>query len=63
MTNINISMDISYSTKFEESDLVNILNNLKVVSTTQTLIMGATNLAKLTTDDILIATGKGWALA
>ena len=57
------SFDISVSTAFEEADLVEILNNLDPVSTTQTLTMGATNLAKLTSDDILIATGKGWALA
>ena len=57
------SFDISDSTAFEEADLVEILNNLDAVSTTQTLTMGATNLAKLTTDDILIATGKGWQLA
>ena len=58
-----ISFDISDSTAFEESDLVEILNNLDVVSATKTLTMGATNLAKLTIDDILIATGKGWTLA
>ena len=58
-----ISFSISQSTAFEEADLVEILNNLDPVSTTQTLTMGATNLAKLTSDDILIATGKGWALA
>lgn len=56
------SFDISFSTQFEETDLVEILNNLDVVSTTQTLTMGSNNLAKLTTDDIIIATGKGWQL-
>ncbi len=63
ITNWKISFNISFSTAFEEADLVEILNNLDPVSTTQTLTMGATNLAKLTSDDILIATGKGWALA
>ena len=56
------SFSISFSTAFEEADLVEILNNLDTVSTTQTLTMGSTNLAKLTSDEILIATGKGWAL-
>ncbi len=63
MTNWSFSFDIHYSTAFEREDLLVILNNLTVVSSTQTLTMGATNLAKLTSDDILIATGKGWALA
>jgi hypothetical protein len=63
MTNIGVSLDISASTLFERSDLVTILNNLKTVTTTKTLKMGATNLAKLTDEDKLIATNKGWTLA
>lgn len=61
--NIPVSFDISASTKFEESDLVEIISNLKSVSTPQTLTMGSANLAKLTQDQILVATGKGWTLA
>lgn len=63
MTGMKVSFDISASTKFERADLVTILNNLKTVTTTQTLKMGATNLAKLTDEDKLIATNKGWTLA
>ena len=63
MTNIGVSLDISASTLFERADLVTILNNLKTVTTTKTLKMGATNLAKLTDEDKLIATNKGWTLA
>lgn len=63
MTNIGVSLDISASTLFERADLVTILNNLKTVTTTKTLRMGATNLAKLTDEDKLIATNKGWTLA
>lgn len=63
MTNIGVSFDISASTLFERADLVTILNNLKTVTTTKTLKMGATNLAKLTDEDKLIATNKGWTLA
>ena len=63
MTNIGVSLDISASTLFERTDLVTILNNLKTVTTTKTLKMGATNLAKLTDEDKLIATNKGWTLA
>lgn len=63
MTGMKVKFDISASTKFEESDLVTILNNLATVTTTQTLTMGATNLAKLTDEDKAIATNKGWTLA
>lgn len=63
MTGMKVSFDISASTKFERTDLLIILNNLATVTKTQTLKMGATNLAKLTDEDKLIATNKGWTLA
>lgn len=63
MTGMKISFDISSSTKFEESDLVTILNNLATVTSTQTLKIGSKNLAKLTDDEKAIATNKGWTLA
>lgn len=59
MTNIGANLDISVSTQFERTDLVTILNNLKTVTSTKTLTMGATNLAKLTDEDKAIATNKG----
>lgn len=62
-THFKVKFDISASTQFEESDLVEIIGNLDTVTTAQTLTMGATNLAKLTQDEILVATGKGWTLA
>lgn len=60
---LNLSFNISYSTKFTREALVEILNNLATVNSTQTLTMGATNLARLTDEDKLIATNKGWTLA
>lgn len=63
MTGMKVSFDISTSTLFERADLLIILNNLATVTTTKTLKMGATNLAKLTDEDKLIATNKGWTLA
>lgn len=63
MYGMKVSFDISSSTKFEQSDLVTILNNLATVTTTQTLTIGSTNLAKLTDEDKAIATNKGWTLA
>lgn len=62
MHGMKVSFDISTSTRFEKSDLVTILNNLAVVTTTQTLKMGTNNLAKLTDEEKAIATNKGWTL-
>lgn len=62
MHGMKASFDISASNRFEKSDLVTILNNLAVVTTTQTLKMGTTNLAKLTDEEKAIATNKGWTL-
>lgn len=62
MHGMKVTFDISVSNRFEKSDLVTILNNLAVVTTTQTLKMGATNLAKLTDEEKAIATNKGWTL-
>lgn len=54
---------ISSSTKFTREALLEIINNLATVTTTKTLTMGSTNLAKLTDEDKAIATNKGWTLA
>lgn len=63
MKNIPLSFDISQTAVNTEEDLVEILNNLNTVTTTQTLTMGSTKLALLTDDDKKIATDKGWTLA
>lgn len=62
MYGMKVSFNISASTQFEESDLVTILNNLATVTSTKTLTMGSTNLAKLTDEEKAIATNKGWTL-
>ena len=62
MHGMKVSFDIHASTQFEESDLVTILNNLATVTSTRTLTMGSTNLAKLTDEEKAIATNKGWTL-
>ena len=59
MTNIGVDFSIVDSTKFEREDLLVILNNLKTVTSSKTLTMGPTNLAKLTDEDKAIATNKG----
>lgn len=40
-----------------------IINGLQTVTTTQTLSLGSTNLAKLTEAEKQIAIDKGWTLA
>ena len=62
MYGMKVNFDISSSQAFEKSDLVTILNNLATVTTTTTLTMGSTNLAKLTDEEKAIATNKGWKL-
>ena len=59
MTNIGVNLNISASTQFERADLLVILNNLKTVTSSKKLTMGADNLAKLTEEDKAIATNKG----
>lgn len=63
MINIGVNLDISSSTKFTREALLEIIGNLKTVTSTKTLKMGTTNLAKLTEEDKAIATNKGWTLA
>ena len=66
MINMKVNFDISASTKFTREALVEIINNCYDVTTlnkTAKLTMGSTNLAKLTDEDKLIATNKGWTLA
>ena len=62
MTGIKVNLDISSSTKFEKTDLLEIINNLEPVSYSRILKMGSTNLAKLTDEEKAIATNKGWTL-
>lgn len=61
--NIGTNLYIGSSTKFTREALLEIIGNLKTVTSTKTLTMGSTNLAKLTDSDKAIATNKGWSLA
>lgn len=61
--NIKVSFDISTLLMLSQSELVNILNNLATVETTQTLTLGSKLLAKLTDEEKAIATEKNWTLA
>lgn len=64
-------LDLSYCTKLTHDSLMNVINNLYDLNLTynvaggrklytQTLALGRTNLAKLTEEEIAIATSKGW---
>lgn len=62
---INNSTSFSSCTKLTVDSILNILNILKDLtgSTSATLTLGATNLAKLTDEQKAIATNKNWVLA
>ena len=61
--NINANMTVSNSIALSHDSLMRIINNLMTTTSTKTLTLGATNLAKLSSDEIAIATNKGWTLA
>lgn len=60
-------LDLSSSVNLTHDSLMNIINNLYDIATAgvaqQQLVLGATNLAKLTADEIAVGTSKGWALS
>lgn len=59
---LSVSFDLSPCIKLTHDSLMNVLNSIQTVTTTQTLTLGSTNLAKLTDDEKKIATDKGWTL-
>lgn len=61
--NFKASLNLSSCTLLTHDSLMVIINGLQTVTTTQTLTLGATNLAKLTDAEKKIATDKGWTLA
>lgn len=60
-------LDLSQSGRLTEQSLINVLNNLYDIKTKgcnpQQLVVGSTNLAKLTAEEIAIATNKGWSVS
>ena len=64
-------LDLSYCTNLTHDSLMSVINNLYDLNLTynvanggtlyrQSLVLGSTNLAKLTDEEIAIATNKGW---
>ena len=63
---ISCAIPVSFGasgTALTHDSLMSIINNLAAVTTTQTLTLGSTNLAKLSSEEKAIATNKGWTLA
>lgn len=62
LSGVNVKFDLSPCTKLSHESLLNVINNLENVTSSTTLTLGSTNLAKLTDEEKAIATGKGWTL-
>lgn len=60
-------LNLSYSNSLTHESLMNVINNLYDIKTkgckTQQLILGSTNIAKLTSEEIQIATSRGWTVS
>lgn len=65
--NNDYQMNVSQNTKLTHESLMNVINGLYDIKTKgcnpQQLIVGTTNLAKLTSEEIAIATNKGWTVS
>lgn len=63
----NYKLDLSKEINLTHESLMNVINGLYDIASagvaTQQLILGSTNLAKLTEDEIVIATTKGWSVS
>lgn len=64
-SNLSVSLDLSSSRKLSVDSLMNVINQTADLSETggATLTLGTTNVAKLTEDQIAVATIKGWTIA
>ena len=60
--NINTNMSVSLDNFLSHDSLMRIINNLMTITSTKTLTLGADNLAKLSSEEIAIATNKGWTV-
>ena len=58
------TLDLSGSNKLTHDSLMNVINNLYDIKSKgcnpQSLVLGSTNLAKLSSEEVAIATEKGW---
>lgn len=60
-------LNLSYSHNLTHESLMNVINNLYDIKTkgckTQELVLGSDNIAKLTSEEIAVATEKGWTVS
>lgn len=63
----NYTLNLSYSTKLTHDSLMNVINGLYDIKAKgcnpQSLSLGSENIAKLTSEEIAIATNKGWTVS
>lgn len=61
------TLNLSSSKKLTHDSLMNVINNLYDIAAkgvkTQQLVLGSTNLAKLTVEEVAIGTSKGWSIS
>jgi surface protein len=61
------TLDLSFSKSLTHDSLMSVINNLYDIASagvkTQKLVLGSTNVAKLSSAEIDIATNKGWAVS
>lgn len=62
-----LTLNISASNNLTHDSLMNVINKVYDIATkgvtTQKIIIGSTNIAKLTAEEIAIATNKGWSIS
>lgn len=60
-------LDLSSCSKLTHDSLMNVINNLYDIAAkgcnTQQLILGSSNMAKLTAEEVAIGTSKGWSIS
>lgn len=65
--NWSYKLDLSYCTKLTHDSLMNVINNLCDIANkgvaTQQLVLGSTNISKLSAEEIQIATNKGFSVS
>lgn len=63
MANITFELGIAELTLISHDSLMRIINALSITETAKTLSIGTGNIVKLSSDEIAIATAKGWTIA
>lgn len=65
--NSNYTLSLSSSTKLIHDSLMDVINGLYDIASlgvqTQKLVLGSTNLSKISSDEVALATAKGWTVS